>query len=104
MLQLAVILLTAGALAAAQTKTSGTNPRPQMSMGVLALASDHEGTLYVDGERKVAVSPGRIVTLRLTAGQHFVDLRDAKGSKVWDKVVNVPSGAQVAEKIEKRLL
>ena len=80
----------------AQTK-QGTTSSPQMSMGVLAVTSDREGTLFVDGERKLATSPDKIVTLRLTAGQHFVDLRDPKGAKLWSKVVNVPAGAQVAE-------
>lgn len=72
---------------------------PQMNMGVLAVASDSDGALFVDGERKLAITPDKIVTLRLSAGQHFVDLRDAKGVKLWEKVVNVSAGTQAAERI-----
>ena len=95
---LPLLLAAVAALILAQTK-QGTASSSQMSMGVLAVTSDHEGALFVDGERKIAVSPDKIVTLRLVAGQHFVDLRDSKGSKLWEKVVDVPAGAQVAERI-----
>lgn len=72
----------------------------QMDIGVLAVVADRRGTLFVDGEVKTTMIPGKVVTLKLTAGQHFVDLRDTKGAKVWEKVVSVPIGAQVVEKID----
>lgn len=71
----------------------------RMSSGLLAVVSNIEGSLFVDGERKAALVPDKVITLKLTAGQHFVDLRDAKGAKVWEKVVSVPVGAQIVEKI-----
>jgi hypothetical protein len=86
--------------AEAPTPTQSTTPSQQMSMGVLAVVSDHEVALFIDGEQKTVLVPDKIVTLNLTAGQHFVDLRDAKGSKLWEKMVAVPAGVQIAEKIE----
>jgi tetratricopeptide (TPR) repeat protein len=71
-----------------------------MSTGVLAVISNHDGVLYVDGERQADISPGKVVSLSVIAGQHFVDLRDSQGTKLWDKMVTVPAGAQAAEKIE----
>jgi len=99
---LALTILSTSQVAGLQTPSpkESTSPNPQMSMGSLAIASDTEGMLFVDGERKVAVSPGKIATLKLTAGQHFVDLRDGKGTKLWEKVVEVPVRAQVAERIQ----
>ena len=41
-----------------------------------------------------------MVTLKLVAGQHFVELPDANNQKKWEKVIDVPVGAQVAEKID----
>ena len=100
---LGLIMLTVVAFAQAQTPTKQGQGLPstqqQMSMGVLAITSNHDGTLFVDGERKVAVATDKVVTVHLTAGQHFVDLRDTSGAKLWEKVVDVPAGAQVAERI-----
>jgi Skp family chaperone for outer membrane proteins len=102
MLRPAVILLVAVALATGQTQTKqSSTPGPQMSMGALAVTTDHEGWLFVDGERKLPIVPDKVVTFRVTAGQHFVDLRDAKGMKLWQKVVEVPSGKQAAVQIQR---
>jgi len=48
----------------------------QMRMGMLAVLSDRGGNLFVDGEPKVAISPGTVTKLELTAGQHFVAFLD----------------------------
>jgi hypothetical protein len=94
-------LILAGAIGAAQTPAKSTSTaNSQISTGVLAVASDHDGALYVDGELRANVVSGKVVSLRLTAGQHFVDLRDSQGTKLWDEMVTVPAGAQAAEKIE----
>src|SRR5260370_3004383 len=96
-----VILLAAAIIAPGQTpKKQAASSNAQMGAGILAIASDHQGTLFVDGEGKLDITPTKIVTLKLTAGQHFIDLRDAGGSKLWEKVVIIPAGAQVVERME----
>src|ERR1035441_8664890 len=72
----------------------------QMQTGVLAIMSDEAGTLFIDGVRGAALLPNQIVTLKLVAGQHFAELHDANNQKRWEKVVDVPEGAQVAQKID----
>ena len=71
-----------------------------MKTGVLAITSDEAGTLFIDGAEATKMEPGRVVTLKLVAGQHFVELRDEQGNKLWEKLVTVPEGAQAAERIE----
>jgi tetratricopeptide (TPR) repeat protein len=96
---ISVLVLTAAlSVVHAQTKQPASSTAP-MQVGMLAITSDHEGILFIDGDRKVVVSPGKIATLSLTAGQHFVDLRDRTGAKLWEKIISVPSGAQIAERI-----
>ena len=98
-----VTLLVTGALVIGQAQTVQHAPAgPQMSTGVLAIVSDRDGALFIDGERKAGLTSGKITTLKLAAGQHFVDLRTPNGSKLWEKIVTVPAGAQVAERIETR--
>jgi tetratricopeptide (TPR) repeat protein len=98
-------LLCLGCLAGVSLSSgyAQTKPTPraalQMRIGILVVSSDHEGLLFVDGDQKAKIAVDKVVRLELTAGQHFVDLRDASGSKFWSKVVNVPAGAQVAETI-----
>jgi hypothetical protein len=102
MLRSAAFVFSVALVVSGQTQTKhGPAPitSPQMNMGVFAVASDREGTLFIDGERKTAILADKIVTLQLTAGQHFAELRDAKGAKLWEKVVNIPSGTQTAERI-----
>jgi len=70
-----------------------------MSVGVMAVTSDHEGILFVDGERKLVLAAEQITTLKMTSGQHFVDLRDDKGAKLWEAIVSIPVGTQVVERI-----
>jgi YVTN family beta-propeller protein len=71
-----------------------------MSTGVLAIQSQLDGVLFVDGQRVQPLTPGNIITLSLTAGGHFVDLRDQNGTKLWQKIIEVPAGAQAAVNIE----
>jgi tetratricopeptide (TPR) repeat protein len=98
-----VTLLATAVLVAGRAQTVQRAPAAsQMSTGVLAIVSDRDGALFVDGERKIALTSGKITTLKLAAGQHFVDLRTPNGSKLWEKIVPVPAGAQVAERIEIR--
>lgn len=84
------------------TAMKDASGRQQMSMGMLAVLSDRGGNLTIDGEPKVAIAPGKVTTLKLTAGQHFVALLDENGSqsKLWEKIVEVPAGVQVVEKID----
>jgi len=70
-----------------------------MNTGVIAVVSDSAGVLFIDGERKLDIVPDKIVTMRVSAGQHFADLRGASGATMWQKVVDVPAGAQAAERI-----
>jgi hypothetical protein len=70
-----------------------------MSTGVLAILVDQAGSLFVDGVEGGKTTPGNVLALKLVAGQHFVDFRDSSGQKVWEKVVSVPAGSQVAERI-----
>ena len=93
------VLISVTAVAQAQTK-QGAKPIPQMGMGILALESDTEGRLFVDGREKLALSPGTTSTLNLTAGQHFIELRNASGTKLWQEIVDVPADRQVAKRIE----
>jgi len=71
-----------------------------MVSGVLAVVSDTSGTLFVDGVRKAITDVGKVTTLRLIAGQHFVQLWDSNGVKLWEEVVDVPAGKQIVERIE----
>ena len=98
----AVLLTVTVATAAGQTPTSGKVAGPATSMGSLAILANTAGTLFVDDARKTAISAGKITTLRVPAGEHFVDLRDDKGTKLWDRIVTIPANSQVAEKIEIR--
>jgi hypothetical protein len=80
----------------------GKNGAPagrQLKMGMMAVASDRDGVIFVDGQRKEVISAGKVITMKLSAGQHFVDLRDSKGVKMWEKIVTVPVGEQVFERI-----
>lgn len=70
-----------------------------MNTGVLAILADQGGRLFVDGVEGGQVVPGKVLALKLLAGQHFVDLRDEAGRKTWEKVIDIPAGAQIAEKI-----
>lgn len=72
----------------------------QMQTGVLAIVSDEAGTLVVDDVQGPKLLPNQVVTLKLVAGQHFAELRDDKNQKRWEKVIDVPVGAQVAEKVD----
>src|SRR6266478_1704477 len=96
------VLFAVGEVEARQDKVpkQSATPKPVMSVGLLAITTDHQGVLFIDGERRGIVSPGEVVSMKVVAGQHFVDLRDANGSKLWDKVVTIPPNTQVVEKIE----
>ena len=67
------------------------------------MTADEAGTLFVDGVEPQRIEPDQVATLKLIAGQHFVDLRNAKGEKLWDKIVTVPAGSQSVEKIKVHL-
>jgi hypothetical protein len=71
----------------------------QMSSGVLAILADLAGSLFVDGMEGGKAVAGNVLAVKLLAGQHFVDFRDGSGQKVWEKVVSIPAGSQVAERI-----
>jgi hypothetical protein len=71
----------------------------QMTMGVLAVTSDEQGTLFIDGSEKVRMAVAQVVTLKLVAGQHILELRGTTGQELWEKVVSVPANAQVVEQI-----
>src|SRR6266849_4484962 len=82
-------------------KTNSSQARDdQMKSGVLAIASDEAGTLIIDGAEGPAITPSQVVTVKLVAGEHFIELRSAKGEKAWEKIIVVPAAAQVAERIE----
>src|ERR1035441_1897226 len=83
-----------------KTSSKNASADQQMSTGVLAVQSRQNGDLFVDGEHIQPISPGNIITLKLTTGQHFVDLRDQKGNILWQKIVEVPVGAQAAVLID----
>jgi hypothetical protein len=53
----------------------------RMNSGVLAVASDREGSLFVGGDKTLSVAPQKIGSLTLTARRLFIALRDAIGSK-----------------------
>jgi hypothetical protein len=96
-----------GIVVAAQTKSASqakphseaANSAEQMTTGVLAIVSDQVGSLFVDGVEAGKASPGNVVALKLVAGQHFIDFRDSSGQTIWEKIINVPAGLQVAERI-----
>src|ERR1035441_10949986 len=69
-----------------KTSSKNASADQQMSTGVLAVQSRQNGDLFVDGEHIQPISPGNIITLKLTTGQHFVDLRDQKGNILWQKM------------------
>jgi hypothetical protein len=75
-------------------------PDSQMTMGVLAITSDEQGTLFIDGSEKARMAPTQVVTLKLVAGQHILELRGPTGEKLWGRVVSVLANAQVVEQIE----
>ena len=101
-LWLILIALSAGVSVVAQDKSArrDNSQSQSLSMGVLAVQSQQQGLLFIDGQRIQPIVPGNIVTLKLTAGQHFVDLRDEKGSILWQKIIEVPIGAQAAALID----
>jgi len=69
---------------------------------VRAKQSDRQG-VRDDSADDVAhgdLEPGKILSVQLISGQHFVDLRDAAGRKLWQKVVAVPAGSQITEQVE----
>ena len=94
------LFIIATATAQTQTKQAPRPSVPQMSSGILAVDSDTQGGLFVDGTEKVAISPGKIAVLNITAGQHFIELRNASGTKLWQEIVDIPAGTQVAKRIE----
>jgi YVTN family beta-propeller protein len=96
-------LALAASVSVSAQETSTTKGRPanqSLIMGVLAVQSKQDGVLFVDGQRVQSISAGKVATLKVTAGQHFVDLRDQKGNILWQKIVEVPVAAQVAVAIE----
>src|ERR1017187_2130840 len=99
---LCLAVLSAGVSVVAQDKPARkeSSASQSLSTGVLALQSQQQGLLFIDGQRVQPISPGSVVTLKLTTGQHFVDLRDEKGSILWQKIVEVPVGAQAAVLID----
>jgi hypothetical protein len=93
----AVFLTSAGA----QTKSSAAaEPAVSPSPGVLAIQADRSGTLYLDGAKTGKIEALQILSVNVAAGQHFAEFRDDDGRKLWGKIVSVPAGVQVAEKID----
>jgi hypothetical protein len=88
-----------------QTKSVGQTKQhsevvEQFNTGVLALLADDELIVIIDGADGGKTSTGKVLALKLVAGQHFVELRDSAGQKKWEKIVTIPTGTQVAEKID----
>ena len=72
------------------------------SIGAIAIESDSDGLLYVDGKNQSAISAKQVTVIKLMPGQHIMELRGREGESLWKQIVTIPKGEQIVQTVNAR--